>query len=406
MMLDRYSIVVLFIVTGLGALFYELLIKNQVSTKGSRLFFYFLVVLHVLAFQRFDFPDQLNFLGDLTMLNLGRLVDATNVNDTVEDHFINIVLLVYFIGAAFGLVKLMLGFSKVIRLISRSTAGRHKFERLVKVANFQPCTFFTYILIPEGLSKPMYNSVYKHESYHFHQMHTLDMIVWHLLSILFWFNPFVHLLKAKQSRNLEYDTDKHMVKCIPKEQYCEHLLSTTFNSGKIDWYPMFNKSNIYLRIKRLNNNQKGKRRRSGLTLALAFTFLFGGTILSKASFPWKAQSTFVNQISKPEFRPHGLGHYLDSVFQARMGDEFDYIDKAYHLQLTLDITIDEVGKVIKVTEDSDKSKRGGDAKTNNLLSGLLMETIRNMPNWTPAKENGISVMATIHEEFLFTGESE
>ncbi len=406
MMLDLYSIVIVVGITGLSVLLYELLLKNHVSTKGNRLFFYSLFVLHVLAFLRFNFLNELHFLEDRTILNLGKLVDSTSVEESIENHFENIWVPIYLIGLAFGLIKMALGMLRMIQLIGKSPPGKHKFERLVNVSHFQPCAFFKYILIPADLPRTIYNSVYGHERYHARQMHTIDMVLWRFLGILFWFNPFVHLLRSRQSRNLEYDTDKHMLKSIPKDQYCGHLLSSTFNSGKIDFYPMFNKSNIYLRIKRLNKNRERKGPWSGLTLLFALTLLFGSTILSKASFPSKARSNVANQISKPEFPPNGLGHYIDSVLPARIGNKFDDIDKSYNLHLFLDITIDEKGKVTKVKEDGSRSRRGGDPRTHHFISDLLIGTIQDMPNWIPAQENGIPVKSTIHEEFLFTGESE
>ncbi len=406
MILDIYSIIIVVGITGLGVLLHELLIKNHVSTKGNRLFFYFLFVLHVLAFQGFDFINELNFVGDLTTLDLGKFVDSTSVNENIENRFKNIVALIYFLGVAYGLIKMTLGIVKVTKLIRKSSTGKHKFERLVKVSNFQPCTFFKYILIPADLPKTLYNSVYQHESYHARQMHTFDMVLWRFLSILFWFNPFIYLIRSRQSRNLEYDTDEYIIKSIPKNQYCEHLLSSTFNSRKIDFYPMFSRSNIYLRIKRLNNYRERKRRWSGLTLLFVFTLLFGSTIMSKASLLSKTRSNVVNQISKPEFPPNGLGYYIVSVLQAKIGDKFDNIDKSYNLHLFLDITIDEEGKVIKVNKDSRKSRQDGDSRTNYFISNLLIETIENMPSWIPAKQNNMGVKSTIHEEFLFTGESE
>jgi hypothetical protein len=406
MTIDIYSIIIVVGITGLSVLLHELLIKNHVSTKGNRLFFYSLFILHLLAFQKFDFLNELVFIGDINILNLGKFVNSTSVSDNIENHFENIFVLIYFIGIALGLIKMAFGFVKVFKLISKSSPGKHQFERLVNVSNFQPCTFFKYILIPAGLPKTIYNSVYKHESYHARQMHTIDMVLWRILSILFWFNPFVHLLKSRQSRNLEYDTDRQMVKSIPKDQYCEHLLSSTFNSGKIDFYPMFNKSNIYLRIKRLNKNRGRKRLWSGLTLIAVFTLLFGSTLLSKAGSLPKIPNIVANQISKPEFPPNGMRQYIDSVLQLRIGNKFDNIDRSFSLHLFLDITIDEEGKVIKVNEDSGKSRKGSDLNTNYFLSGLLIETIQNMPSWTPAQENGIKVKSTIHEEFHFTGESE
>jgi len=406
MMFDIYSIIIIIGITGLSVLLHELLIKNHVPTKGNRLFFYFLFALHILAFQRFSFHTELNFIGNLNILNLGKFVDSIVVNENPENHFENRFILIYFIGVALGSIKMMLGIVKIIQLISKSSPGKHKFERLVNVANFQPCTFFKYILIPANLPKTIYNSVYKHEKYHADQMHTIDKILWSILSILFWFNPFVYLLKYRQSQNLEYDTDQHLIKSIPKDEYSEHLLSATFKANTLDFYPMFDGSNIYKRIKRLNVNKERKGLWSGMTLVFTFILLLGGTILSKASFLPTKGNNLISQISKPEFPANGHETYIDSVLQAKIGDKFDYIDRSYRLHLFLDITIDKEGKVIKVHENDGKSRKGSDLGTNNFISSLLKETIKNMPRWIPAKENGVSVKSTIQEEFLFSGESE
>ncbi|MEP3210841.1 MAG: M56 family metallopeptidase [Maribacter sp.] len=406
MVLDSNAILITVGITGLGLLLYEVLLKYAVPTKGIRLYFYFLFALHIVAFLDLDILNELHFAGGLTTLHLETYIKPIDLDAPIGNRLENTVVLLYVSGVAFGLLKMTLGIVKLIKLIRMSSAGKHKFERLVPVSNFQPCTFFNYILMPTDLPKTLYDTVYQHERYHVRQLHTLDMVLWRLLSVLFWFNPFVHIIRSRQSQNLEYDTDAYITQSIPKDYYCAQLLRSTFNSRKIDFFPMFNRSNVYRRIKRLQQYRDRKRPWSNLTLLLAVVLLFTGTMMSKASLLPQTRTGMANTISKPEFPPEGLGYYIDSVLQARIGDTFDDINTSYRLQLFLDITIDEKGKVIKVRTDDSQSKQAGDTNTNYVISKLLLETIANMPPWIPAKQNNRAVRSTIHEEFLFTGESE
>ena len=403
---DLQPLLIIVTVTALSLLLYEVWIKNNVSTKGSRLFFYSILALHLFIFLDISFPSELNFMGSFTTFNLKQFDTLTTSKEISKDRFEIIILLIYFTGITIGAIRMVLGFTKIIRLILKSSPGNGKFERIVTTSNFTPCTFFNYILIPFDLPETLCNSVYKHEKYHVDQMHTLDKILWNILSILFWFNPFVHLLKSRQALNLEYDTDQHLIKSIPKADYSEHLLATTFKANGIDFYLMFDGSNIYKRIRRLNESYERKGIWSHMTLVFTFLLLFAGTILAKASFLPTNSIQLDTQISKPEFQPNGYGGYIDSVLQVKVGDKFDNIDSNYRFYLVLNITIDKEGKVIKVYEDNVKTRKGNDLETNNLISDLLKETIRNMPQWIPAKKDGNPVESTVQEEFLFSGQGE
>ncbi len=405
-MIETTSIWILIGITGMAVIFHEVLLKNQVSPKGNRLFFYFLLILHVLVFLRFTLPEKVNFAGNLTVFNLSNYSESFPTPQIMTYELTDYILAVYLLGIGVGIIKLMLGVFRIIRLTSRSVPGRNRFERRVDTNNFHPFTFFRYLFIPAKLPKDVYNSVYHHEKYHAEQWHTLDMLLWHLMSIIFWFNPFVHILKSRQTQNLEYDTDEQLIKIIPREEYSKHLLSAVFVTHSFDFNPMFNKSKIYLRMKRLNQKRTRKGFKSYVTLICTLSLLLGGLVLSKASFSTKTHGHNIIQMSKPEFPPHGHGHYIDSVLQVKIGDKFDNIAKDFDLHLFLDITIDENGKVASVKENSPKTSRSGDESTNNYLSGLLIETIENMPKWVPAKENGVSVTSTIQEEFHFSGGSE
>ena len=403
---DTNSLWVLLVITGFALIFYEFLLKKHVAPKGNRIFFYFLLLLHGLVFFKYSLPQEILFKGESIAFDLTNYTPVVFTTDNIGFQFSDVIVLIYLLGVGIGWIKFILGIRRLLQLNSKSSPGRSRFERRVKSNNFRPFTFFKYLFIPTNLPKDVYESVYYHEKYHSEQWHSMDMLLWHVLSILFWFNPFVHILKSKQAENLEYETDEQLIKVIPKDEYSKHLLTTVFVSPGYDFSPMFNRSKVYLRIKRLNQKKPRKGVKSSLTLLCTIILLFASLIMTKASFSSNSRDYPMRKISKPHFPPKGHGHYIDSVLQMNIAEKYDDIGKDFNMHLYLDITIDEKGKVIEVIENSQKSSRSGDQAINNYLSNALVEIIEDMPEWIPAKEGGVHVASTFREGFHFTGESE
>lgn len=76
-----------------------------------------------------------------------------------------------------------------------------------------PFTFMRSIFIPQneygGSDRA---SILKHEQAHANQLHTLDLLLAELFCIVFWFNPFVFLLKRSQKTVHEFLADEDVAK--------------------------------------------------------------------------------------------------------------------------------------------------------------------------------------------------
>jgi hypothetical protein len=74
-------------------------------------------------------------------------------------------------------------------------------------------SFFPYVVIPVKLLKSVaYNEIIAHESAHVRQGHTFDLILSELLIVMFWFNPFMWLIKRSMVLNHEYLADNYSIK--------------------------------------------------------------------------------------------------------------------------------------------------------------------------------------------------
>lgn len=405
MVFEISTVVIQLIISGLALLLYDMFLVKHVSVINNRFYFYLILILQLLAYLKFSHLSNYNISGGLTYIDLNSINGDARVVEIGNWSFYDLLMLIYVLGFLVGFTKLSLGLLRIQKLIRKSAMGRNKYERLID-SPIHPCTFFKYVLIPTNLPMEVHETVYTHEKYHADQWHSADMFLWHLWSIVFWFNPFVHLLKSRQTQNLEYATDAHMILKISKEKYTEHLLHSTFELYKTNFNPMFNKSKIYLRMKKLNENRQRKGIRSWFTLGITVFFLLSAMVLTKASLVTTPDTEGIYQMSKPEFLPDGHGPYIASKIQEEIGERFSDIARDYEYYLYLDITIDEKGQVISVEENKAKTRSSNDPQTDAFARNLLVKTIKNMPKWVPAQQNGVAVESTIQEEFHFSGAPE
>ena len=63
-----------------------------------------------------------------------------------------------------------------------------------------------------------------HESIHAKQYHTLDILIVELVSILFWFNPLITVLKKHLQEVHEYLADERIINSTDMKKSYYHLL--------------------------------------------------------------------------------------------------------------------------------------------------------------------------------------
>ena len=121
-------------------------------------------------------------------------------------------------------------------------------------------SFFNTIYLGENISEEKRSSIVAHEKIHIQQKHTLDLLFFEILRIIFWFNPLIYVFQNRMATLHEFIADEKLTAENDKKQYYQNLLSEVFKTEKISFInTFFNQSLIKKRISML---QKSKSRKA------------------------------------------------------------------------------------------------------------------------------------------------
>ncbi|REE27677.1 beta-lactamase regulating signal transducer with metallopeptidase domain [Winogradskyella pacifica] len=159
-------------------------------------------------------------------------------------------------------------------------------------------SFFNTIFLGEHISESEKPTIYKHELVHIEEYHTVDLLFFELLRVVFWFNPLVYIYQNRIKELHEYIADAKAVKQSGKVDYYTSLLNQVLDVNQVSFTnTFFNKSLIKKRIAML---QKSKSKQLNLLkYALLIPMVFGMLIYTstevRAQQKIDSQETFVNQ---------------------------------------------------------------------------------------------------------------
>ena len=124
-----------------------------------------------------------------------------------------IALIVYSVVVCVLLLRFLWQLISIILLKNNSqTAYIHDTEVYVLTNDEGPFSFFNWIFInPERHKSDEIEEIMMHELTHCQQLHSIDIIFAELFCVVFWFNPFVWLLKREVRLNLEYLADNSVL---------------------------------------------------------------------------------------------------------------------------------------------------------------------------------------------------
>lgn len=74
-----------------------------------------------------------------------------------------------------------------------------------------PFIYFNRIVIPSSISEKDISQVIKHEISHHSFAHHIDNLLFSVFHVVFWANPFFHLLRKAQKLNHEFQVDDHIL---------------------------------------------------------------------------------------------------------------------------------------------------------------------------------------------------
>jgi hypothetical protein len=127
--------------------------------------------------------------------------------------FMDILTIIYLLGAGFFLFRFFYNIVQLFHLIRKS--GHQKCGRLKLVfidQNTAPFSFFNFFFLNKSnISQHDLLRIIDHELVHINQHHTIDLLIIELLSIVEWFNPFVRPYKKSIKETHEYLADDKVI---------------------------------------------------------------------------------------------------------------------------------------------------------------------------------------------------
>ena len=169
---------------------------------------------------------------------------------------VNWWLVVYALGSFTSFV-LFLKRWRVIGKLFQFKAEDKKDFKIVEIPNSRMAfTFLKTVFLGSDISAKEREHILAHELIHVSQKHSLDLLVFEILKVLFWFNPLVYLFQNRIAALHEFIADEAVVKKTSKKHYFNQLLNSAFETQNLSFTnQFFNQSLIKKRIVMLQKNK-------------------------------------------------------------------------------------------------------------------------------------------------------
>jgi len=307
--------------------YYYLSLKDKTFHHYNRFYLLFSILISLLLplIKLEDFTIEVNqniYMLIDTMQNFSS--DNTN---THENLYYTLAFLVLGLISVYFLGKFIYGTFKIYELKS-------KFEREnIEGINFYrtdltdaPFSYFKNLFWKNSitLNSEIGKQILKHEMVHIEQKHTFDKIILEIITSVFWFNPFYHLIKKEINLIHEYLADKKAVKQSDTKAFAQMLLASHFSGVELPATSPFLSSNLKKRLTMLQQSQTkfGYARRI-LALPVVFTVAFAYMVNAKNKEIAKTNLEIekaVSQIKKDTIRPDDTRNESVKIYK-RTNDE-------------------------------------------------------------------------------------
>ncbi|WP_411972287.1 TonB-dependent receptor plug domain-containing protein [Sphingobacterium sp. Lzh-3] len=192
-----------------------------------------------------------------------------------------LVEIVFMVGAIVLLLKFVFQLLSLLRihLNSKSDQWRTYLFRNVLIP-IVPFSFLNKIYVNKGQhADAELKDIFKHEDIHVKGLHSLDILLFEMILVCCWYNPFVWFMRRAIRQNLEFLTDQQVLdKGIDKQTYQYSLLNVSKKGTSVGLSNQFNFKLLKRRIMMMN-----KKRSSKIELG-KYAFLLPVFLLTGAAF--------------------------------------------------------------------------------------------------------------------------
>jgi beta-lactamase regulating signal transducer with metallopeptidase domain len=196
---------------------YWLFLRKETYYNANRFFLLLALVTSVLLPQ---FPIQYSVFveqGNLTTTiksitdtfqNIPIFIEAET--EVTNFNWQQAILFVYLTGAAIFLMRLLIQSFILFVLIVKNRVKLFNDIRIVENEKYGlPFSFFNVVFInPKFHKQEDLPEILAHEKVHIRENHWFDLLLIELLTVIFWFNPFIWFFERSIKQNHEYLADK------------------------------------------------------------------------------------------------------------------------------------------------------------------------------------------------------
>ena len=164
----------------------------------------------------------------------------------------------YILIASIALLRIIISLIKIRRLAKNNPI--EQLDNIHFVNTNEPGTpfsFFRWLFWNRKieLRSEKGEQIFRHELFHIKQKHSWDIMYMELLAVIFWINPFFHLMKKESKAIHEFLADQFAVTENTKWQYAELLLMQVLNTNQQLVNPFFH-NQIKRRIAMITTSKK------------------------------------------------------------------------------------------------------------------------------------------------------
>jgi TonB family protein len=162
----------------------------------------------------------------------------------------NYLAAIYLTGIAITGTVFLYRIFGLCRIIAKSKMLTEAKLKIIEVNQPLTFSFFNLVVIgnAERLSATEKQQIVNHESVHAKQWHSIDIIFINILSIIFWFNPFLRMFKKIFVQLHEFEADARAVEHSDVNNYCSLLARVALESAGFSIANHFNNSLTLKRI--------------------------------------------------------------------------------------------------------------------------------------------------------------
>lgn len=199
---------------------YWLLLRQSTHFTANRIYLVLSVLLAlIIAAFPFHYTVTLTPSASTPLSNLSGILShqiisgSKHIPENNGVSWSTVLLYAYLTGTALFALRLLIQTWRPLRVIYSSEPKIRDGYYIHENDKYAlPFSFFNHILInPKYLKQGEISEILSHEQVHIRECHWVDLLIIELLTVVFWFNPFIWLFELAIKQNHEYLADQGVI---------------------------------------------------------------------------------------------------------------------------------------------------------------------------------------------------